>query len=93
MHNNQRHVTIEVEPHFSFSSVDMCLDFALAGHGVTLLRRQEGEPHEKAGRLVKVLPEWSGGFEHDVHMVTGSTEHPRRLRLFLDHIRDFYAAL
>lgn len=92
MHNNQRHVTIEVEPHYSFSSVDMCLDFALAGHGIMLLRRQEGEPHEKAGRLVKVLPEWSGGFEHDVHMVTGSTEHPRRLRLFLDHIRDFYTA-
>jgi DNA-binding transcriptional LysR family regulator len=93
MHNAQRHVTVDIEPHYSFSSVDICLDFALAGHGVMLLRRQEGEPYEKDGRLVRVLPEWSGGFEHDVHVVTGGSQLPRRIRLFLDHILECYAGL
>jgi DNA-binding transcriptional LysR family regulator len=93
MHNTRRHVTVDIEPHYSFSSVDICLDFALAGHGVMLLRRQEGEPYEKDGRLVRVLPEWSGGFEHDVHVVTGGSQLPRRIRLFLDHILECYAGL
>lgn len=93
MHNHRRQVTVEIEPRYAFSSVDMCRDFALAGHGVALLRGLMAAPYEKAGRLIKVLPEWSGGFEHDVHVVTGGSRLPRRIRLFLDHIRNFYGSL
>lgn len=93
MFNGKRQVTIQIQPKYTFSSVDICRDFALAGHGLTLIRRQEAEPYEKSGRLIKVLPEWSGGFEHDVHVVTGSTQLPQRIRLFLDHIQEFYDSL
>lgn len=86
MHDGRRQVTVEVQPRYSFSSVEMCRDFALAGHGVAMLRKGMGEPDEKAGRLVRLLPEWSGGFVHDVSMVTGSSQLPRRVRLFMEHM-------
>lgn len=93
MFNGKRQITIQIQPKYKFSSVDICRDFALAGHGLTLIRRQEAEPYEKAGQLIKVLPEWSGGFEHDVHAVTGSSQLPQRIRLFLDHIQEFYNSI
>lgn len=92
MHNGHRQVVVEVEPHYTFSSVDMCRDFALAGHGVALLRGLRAAPDEAAGRLVRVLPQWSGGFEHDVYLVTGPGQLPQRVRLFVDHIQANYLA-
>jgi len=93
MHNGNRQVTVEIQPGYTFSSVEMCRDFAVAGHGVALLRRQMAAPDERAGRLVRVLPEWSGGFEHDVSLVTGSGQLPQRVRLFVDHMQALYASL
>lgn len=86
MHDGTRQVTVEVQPRCSFSSVEMCHDFVLAGHGVALLRKERAEQDEKAGRLVRVLPEWSGGFVHDVNLVMGSSQLPQRVRLFVDHV-------
>ena len=91
MHNGQRQVTVEVEPHYSFSTVKMCRDFLLAGHGVALLRKELAEPEEKAGRLVRILPEWSGGFVHDVNLVMGSSQLPMRVRLFVDHVMSHFS--
>jgi len=86
MHNGFRQVTVEVEPQYSFSSVEMCRDFLLAGHGVAMIRKERAEPDEKAGLLVRLLPDWSGGFVHDVNLVTGSGQLPHRVRLFVDHV-------
>ncbi|GAB6037562.1 LysR family transcriptional regulator [Fundidesulfovibrio butyratiphilus] len=86
MHNGDRHVTVEVQPRYSFSSVEMCRDFVLAGHGVAMLRELRAGPDEKAGRLVRLLPDWSGGFVHDVCLVVGASQLPRRVRLFVDHV-------
>ncbi|WP_316897147.1 LysR family transcriptional regulator [Pseudodesulfovibrio indicus] len=88
MHNGERQVFVEVQPQYSFSSVGVCLDFTLAGHGVGMIRGRDAESAEQSGRLVRVLPDWSGGFVHDVSMVTGSSQLPRRVRLFMDHILD-----
>ena len=93
MHNGERQVVVDIKPRYTFSSVEMCRDFALAGHGVALLRGLLAAPDESAGRLVRVLPEWSGGFEHDVSLVTGSGQLPRRVRLFVEHIQALYASL
>ncbi len=93
MFDGKRQVSIQIQPKYTFSSVEICRDFALAGHGLTLIRWQEADQYEKEGRLIKVLPEWSGGFEHDVHVVTGSPQLTQRLRLFLDHIQNFYDSL
>ena len=86
MHNGKRQVTVEVHPRYSFTSVELCRDFLLAGHGVALLRKERAEPDEKAGRLVRLLPDWSGGFVHDVNVVMGSSQLPQRVRLFVDHV-------
>ncbi|EGB14442.1 transcriptional regulator, LysR family [Pseudodesulfovibrio mercurii] len=92
MHDGTRQVTVEVQPQYSFGSVEMCREFALAGHGVALLRREKAEPDERAGRLIRLLPDWSGGFVHDVYLVTGSNQLPQRVRLFVDHIQAHFAA-
>jgi DNA-binding transcriptional LysR family regulator len=86
MHKGDRQVTVDIHPQYTFSSVEMCRDFALAGHGVTLIRKGRADADEKAGRLVRVLPDWSGGFAHDVNLVVGSSQLPQRVRLFMDHI-------
>jgi DNA-binding transcriptional LysR family regulator len=86
MYRGDRQVMVEVTPRYTFSSVDMCRDFVVAGHGVAMIRRERAEQDERAGRLVRVLPDWSGGFVHDVSLVTGSSQLPRRVRLFMDHI-------
>lgn len=92
MHNGNQQVIVDIEPRYTFSSVEMCRDFALAGHGVALLRDLLATPDETAGRLVRVLPQWSGGFEHDVYLVTGPGQLPQRVRLFVDHIQANYPA-
>ncbi|MFZ5810750.1 MAG: LysR family transcriptional regulator [Thermodesulfobacteriota bacterium] len=92
MHNGNRQVTVEVQPKYSFSTVEMCRDFLLAGHGVALLRRERAEPDEKAGRLVRVLPDWSGGFVHDVNLIMGSSQLPQRVRLFVDHVLSHFSS-
>lgn len=91
MWNGERHVMVEVQPRYTFSSVEMCQDFVMAGLGVALLRGLQVEPDEKAGRLVRLLPEWSGGFGHDVSVVTGPGRLPQRVRLFVDFIQAHYA--
>lgn len=92
MHNGNRQVTVEVTPQYSFSSVEMCRDFLLAGHGVAMLRRERAEPDEKAGRLVRLLPDWSGGFVHDVNLVMGSSQLPQRVRLFVDYVLSHFSS-
>jgi DNA-binding transcriptional LysR family regulator len=92
MHNGKRQVIVDIEPKYTFSSVEMCRDFTLAGHGIALLRDRLAAPDETAGRLVRVLPQWSGGFEHDVYLVTGPGQLPQRVRLFVDHIQANYPA-
>lgn len=86
MFDGNRQITLDIQPKHIFSSVETCLDFALAGHGVALIRGEEARQDEEAGRLIRLLPDWSGGFVHDVSMVTGSSQLPRRIRLFMDHM-------
>lgn len=76
---------LHLRPRFVFSSSAQCRDFALAGHGVALLRSALAEKHEKSGTLIRVLPKWKGP-EHDLYMVTGPGQLPRRVRLFTDYI-------
>jgi len=87
MANGSLQETLEIEPSYTFSSHELCRDFAVAGHGITLLRDVFAAPDEKAGRLVRVLPEWCGSFRHDVYLVTGPGQLPQRMRHFIDHIQ------
>jgi DNA-binding transcriptional LysR family regulator len=55
-------------------------------------RRRPNRTRRQGACLVRVLPDWSGGFVHDVYLVTGSNQLPQRVRLFVDHIQAHFAA-
>ena len=90
--NGSRRVTVEIRPAFTFSAVDLCREFALAGHGVAMLRTVLVAPYEESGRLVRVLPDWSGP-KHDLNLVTGPGQLPARVRLFLEYMQKHYRSL
>ncbi len=87
MTNGSRQETLDIQPAYRFSSAELCRDFAIAGHGIALVRDVFVAAEEKAGRLVRVLPEWSGGFKHDVYLVTGPGQLPQRVRHFIVHVQ------
>ncbi len=87
MSNGSRQETLELQPQYTFSSHELCREFAVAGHGIALLRDVFAAPDEKAGHLVRVLPEWCDSFKHDVYLVTGPGQLPQRVRCFIDHIQ------
>jgi DNA-binding transcriptional LysR family regulator len=88
----ERQTTLEIQPAYVFSSVAPCRDFALAGRGIAMLREVTASPDEKAGRLVRVLPEWNG-FRHDLKLVTAPGQLPQRVHAFVDHIVTDYLSL
>ncbi|MDL2279905.1 LysR family transcriptional regulator [Desulfovibrio sp. OttesenSCG-928-G11] len=87
----KKDVSLVLRPRFTFSSTVLCREFAVAGHGVALLRAALAEPDEKSGALIRVLPDWMGPV-HDVYMVTGPGQLSRRVRLFTDYILNYFAA-
>lgn len=80
-----------IRPRFTFSSTALCREFAIAGHGVALLRSALAVPDERSGDLIRILPDWKGP-EHDLYMVTGPGQLPRRVRLFMEYIMKHFAA-
>ena len=83
-------ISLVIRPKFIFSSSALCREFAAAGHGVALLRAALAGPGEESGTLIRVLPEWKGPV-HDMYMVTGPGQLPRRVRLFMDYILKCFA--
>lgn len=78
------------QPKMPIIAVEMCRDFAFAWRrSWGLLAARE----EKVGCLVRLPPEWNGGFKHDAHPVTCSAQRPRRLHLIVEHMQTFHAAL
>lgn len=65
-----------------------CLEFALAGLGLTLLSPRQAEPHLKSGALVRLLADWSLPAE-DVYLVSASSRVPKRVRLFMEHLFEY----
>ena len=82
--------TLVIQPRFTFSSSGLCREFAVAGHGVAMLRSALAESDEKSGALIRLLPEWRGPV-HDMYMVTGPGQLPRRIRLFMDYMLHAFA--
>lgn len=86
------HVAVQTRPVHSFGSVSLVQEFAVAGHGVCMLRSHTAYRDEQAGRLIRLLPEWTGR-KHDVFMVMAPGKMPRRVRIFVDYMAEFLAGL
>ena len=90
LHKGKERVDVALRPAYSFGSISLCYEFALAGHGVAMLRKHLAENDVQEGRLVRILPGWTGVL-HDVFMVTAPGQTPRRIKVFVDYMMDFFA--
>lgn len=64
---------------------------ALAGAGIAMLTRATVQADLLAGRLVQVLPQWSGG-QRRYYAVYPHAQHlPAKVRVFVDFMREYYA--
>ena len=92
MEKGRRRVSVPVKVTHTFGSIFLCYEFALAGHGVAMVRKHLGAEDEKNGKLIRVLPEWSGPC-HDMFLVTAGGQTPRRVKVFVDFLADHFAAV
>lgn len=80
--------TIFVSPAYAFSSIVLCHEFAAAGHGVTMLRKNIAAQDEKEGKLVHLLPDWHG-IHHNLYIITMKRQIPKRVRIVIDFLIDY----
>lgn len=73
------------------NSVGLLRKLAQEGRGIALLPRHMAEPAERAGRLVRVLPEQSTPV-WPVYAVTAGRQVPQRVRLLIAHVKSALAA-
>ncbi|MDR3175102.1 MAG: LysR family transcriptional regulator [Desulfovibrio sp.] len=70
------------------NSMGLTLEFLLAGQGIGALTPSIAKKYEKRGELIRLLPEWKAP-TIDVSIVTAPSRLPKRIRLFIDHIKTF----
>lgn len=83
--DGRRTVTVEIKGETRANSGEAMLDLALQGLGVALLPAFLVDPLLADGRLVRILPDWSGP-PLELHAVWAARELPRKARAFLDFI-------
>lgn len=84
--------SLHIQPKLNLNSLSAALDFAVAGHGVINMPKPMAYKHEKAGLLVRLLPDWKMT-ETDVNIVMPNQDTPKRVRLFIDHLVAFMEQL
>lgn len=83
--DGRRTEVIEIRGETRASSGEAVLDLALQGLGVALLPSFLVDPLIERGRLVQVLPDWSGP-ELELHALWAASELPRKARAYLDFL-------
>jgi DNA-binding transcriptional LysR family regulator len=83
--DGRRTETVEIRGETRASSGEAVLDLALQGLGVALLPAFLVDPLIDDGRLVRVLPDWSGP-DLDLHALWAAPELPRKARAWLDFV-------
>lgn len=84
--------TVRVDGRLRTNSSEVVREAALAGIGIALRSTWDVGPDLKAGRLIHVLPEWSGGRRIAVHAVYPSRRHlEQKVRVFIGHLTELYA--
>lgn len=90
--NGKRKEEVFIDPVHIANSVNILHDFTLAGLGVTMMLPPEAAPHEQSGALARLLPEWNGS-SFDMYIILPSGQAPRRVRVFVDYLCEFFAGL
>ncbi|WAJ28235.1 LysR family transcriptional regulator [Antarcticirhabdus aurantiaca] len=82
-------VEIEIASTVTGTSGEIAHAAALADGGITLKSVWDLFPDIRSGRLVRVLPEWSGGRGRWLHLVYPARRHqPRRVRALMDFLQE-----
>ncbi len=76
---------VEVGEKVGTTSMRAALDFARAGHGAIYSWQILAFQFEKAGELIRLLPEWDTT-ETEISIVMPNRKMPKRVRLFIDHM-------
>ena len=92
MEKGKQRINVPVCAAHIFGSVALCHEFALAGLGVAMLRNHLANEDVRNGRLVRVLPDWTGP-RHDMYMVMAPGQTPRRVRVLVDYLADFFSTV
>ena len=84
-------LTVKVNGHLSVNHGEVAVDWAIAGHGI-LLRSEWDIAHEiRQGRLIHLLPEWSGT-EADIYAVYPQQHGmSAKVKVFLDFLATRFA--
>jgi DNA-binding transcriptional LysR family regulator len=89
--HGRREVTVTPRGNLTLNDMGALVALTTAGAGVALLPAPFVEPAVRSGALTRVLPEWEGP-STPVYAVYADRRLPARLRLLLDHLRDWLAA-
>jgi len=85
-------VDVKVTTRFAVNSVGMGRVMAALGMGITVMHAELAREEVAAGRLRRVLPDWSMA-PLQVHVITATRLLPARARLFIDFLRERMAQL
>ncbi len=83
--------TIRIESRLRTNSSEVVREAVIAGLGIALRSTWDVGPELRDGRLVRVLPEWSGARKVAIHAVYPSRRHlAQKVRVFIDHLAGLY---
>lgn len=86
-------VTLKPEGPLLTNSSEVVRETVLAGLGIALRSTWDIGPELKAGRLVRVLPEWEGSANVGLYAVYPSRQFlPAKVRAFIDFLAGLYGA-
>lgn len=86
-------VTLKPEGPLATNSSEVVREAVLAGLGIALRSTWDIGPELKAGRLMRVLPDWEGSANVGLHAVYPSRQFlPAKVRAFIDFIASLYGS-
>jgi DNA-binding transcriptional LysR family regulator len=88
MRRGSERAEVQVEPRVAVPDPSMNLQLAVAGMGVALLSRGLARPYVEAGRLVRLLPEWTPEPVELVALYPSRLSASPKVRAFLDFLRE-----
>ncbi len=92
LHSGSRSVEVSIRPRLVVNEPDMLRAVTLAGSGVALLPNIHSAADLAAGRLLRLLPDWSsaGAPVHAVY--PGTRHHSPKVMAFVDFLREHWPA-
>lgn len=81
-------VSLDVSGPFTLDGYDLMLEAALAGLGLAYVSEWAASPHIAAGRLVRVLDDWTPGYPGLALYYSANRHVPAALRALVDLVRE-----